>query len=393
MWYCFRSGQGHRVNRSVELQDVLGLVYEAALAPQLWPRALEEIANISRADCAALLVQDQVSGKGSAMLVRIDPAVLSLQFGYYATRNPVRAGRNRAVGLSGGSADWRTRVVTDEQALPKSELMRSDYYNNYLRPFGIHSGLMIGLALENTSFATVNLLRSPRRDRFEHSEIDLAKRMQPHLIRAFELGRRLSEARQLSDSLAQSLDRSPHGIYLVDGDSRVRHVNRAGETLAAGERGLLFREGILRAASSDSTRALHELIAGAGDTQPRGGGALSLNRPGFRRPLSVIVAPLRSDEPAFIRQPPSVMVCATDPETGIARPEDRLRALFHFTAAEARIAIELLAGCDPAAIAERKSLSVNTVRVHIAHIMAKTDTNRQAELVRLLERVSGMSIE
>jgi DNA-binding CsgD family transcriptional regulator/PAS domain-containing protein len=381
------------MNDSVEFQDVLGLVYEAALVPQLWPRVLEEIANISRADCAALLVQDQVNGKGSAMLARVDPAALSLQFGYYATRNPVRPGRNRAVGLSGGSADWRTRVVTDEDALPKSELMRSDYYNNYLRPFGIHSGLMIGLALENNNFATINLLRSPRRNRFERSEIELAKQMQPHLIRAFELSRRLSEATQLSDSLSQSLDRSPHGIYLVDGDARVRHANRAGEALAAEGRGLLLKDGILRAANSNATRALHHLIAGAGDSEPRGGGALSLDRPRYRRPLSVIVAPLRSGEPAFLRQPPSVIVCATDPETGVAPPEDRLRVLFGLTAAEAKIAVELLAGCDPAAIAERKSLSVNTVRVHIARIMAKTDTNRQAELVRLLERVSGMSIE
>src|SRR5580698_213381 len=114
MWYSFRSGQGRRMNRSVEINDVLDLVYEAALAPRLWPRVLEEIADISRADCAALLVQDQVNGKGGAMLVRIDPAVLSLQFGYYATRNPLRPGRNRALGLSGGSAEWRTRVVTDE---------------------------------------------------------------------------------------------------------------------------------------------------------------------------------------------------------------------------------------------------------------------------------------
>jgi DNA-binding CsgD family transcriptional regulator/PAS domain-containing protein len=379
------------MNGSVELHNVLGLVYEAALAPQLWPRVLEEMANISRADCAALLVQDQVNGKGSAMLARIDPAVLSLQFGYYATRNPVRAGRNRALGLSGGSADWRTRVVTDEDALPKSELMRSEYYNDYLRPFGIHSGLMIGLALDATRFATVNLMRSPRRNRFEHPEIDLAKQMQPHLIRAFELDRRLSEARQSSDSLAQSLDRSPHGIYLVNGDARVRHVNRAGEALAAEGRGLAVKDGILRATSSDSTRALHQLIANAwpGEMEPHGGGALSLNRTGFHRPLSVIVSPLRADQPSFIRQVPSVIVCATDPETGIAPPEDRLRALFGFTAAEAKIAIELLTGCDLAAIAERKSLSVNTVRVHVARIMAKTETNRQAELVRLLERLSG----
>src|SRR5262249_53765272 len=153
--------------------------------------------------------------------------------------------------------------ITDEEALPKSELMRSEYYNDYLRPFGIHSGLMIGLALDATRFATLNLMRSPRHERFERSEIDLAKHLQPHLIRAFALDRRLFEARQLSESLAQSLDRSSHGIYLVDGDARLRHANRVGEALAREMRGLVLRDGILRASGSDCTRALHRLIADA----------------------------------------------------------------------------------------------------------------------------------
>jgi len=380
------------MDRSAEIHDILGLAYEAALAPQLWPRVLEGIADISRADGAALLVQDQVDGKGSAVVVRVDPAALSLQFGYYATRNPIRHGRNRALGLSDASADWRARVVTDEDALPKSELMRSDYYNNFLRPFGIHSGLMIGVALVDTRFATINMLRSSRHGAFERSEIELANRLQPHLIRAFELDRRLSEARQLSGSLAQSLDRSRHGIFLVDGDARLRHANRAGETLVAEGRGLSTRDGILRAAGSDGTRALHRLIAdaGAADKDSRSGGALSIARPQFGRPLSVIVAPLRSGVFSPFRQAPSVIVCATDPESGIALPEDRLRALFGLTPSEAKIAIELLAGGDLTAVAERKSLSVNTVRVHVAHIMDKTETSRQAELVRLLERVNGM---
>jgi DNA-binding CsgD family transcriptional regulator len=380
---------------SADLNNAVGLLYEAALAPELWPQALEGIADIAGADGAALLVQDQVDGTGSAVVARIDPAVLSLQFGYYARRNPVRPGRNRALQLSGASANWRTRVLTDEDALPKSELMRSGYYNDFLRPFGIHSGLMIGLALLETKFATINLLRSPRRDRFERPEIDLARRLQPHLIRAFELGRRLSETQRMSDSLAQSLDASPHGIYLVDSDARVLRANRAGEALLQEGRGLSIRHGVLRTVAPDGTRTLHQLIAGAGgkDAEQRRGGAVSLRRPNSRRPLSVIVTPLRSDHVSFLGPAPSALVCAADPERGGEVPTDRLRALFNLTDAEAKIAIDLLTGHDSSSIAERKALSVNTVRVHIARIMAKTETNRQAELMRLLERVSGVCAE
>ncbi|HLY05492.1 MAG TPA: LuxR C-terminal-related transcriptional regulator [Rhizomicrobium sp.] len=380
---------------SPELHDVVGAVYEAALAPQLWPSALENLADITGSCGAALLFQDQVTGTGSAILARIDPGVLQHQFGYYATRNPVRPGRNRRLGLSRSPVRWRSRVVTDEEALPKPELMRTEYYNDFLRPFGIHSGLMIGVTLAGTTFGTINLLRSRRGGPFDQREIGLARQLQPHLIRACAIDLRLSEARQLSDSLSQSLDRSPHGIFVVDADARVRHANSAGESLAAGGHGLMLRDGILRGAGAESTRMLHRLIklASERDAERRKGGAMSLERPGFRRPLSVVVAPLTGDQRGHFRAAPSAIVFATAPERGQAAPADRLRALFGFTAAEAGVAVELLAGRDLATIAGRRSVSVNTIRVHVARMMAKTDTNRQAELVRLLESVSSICTE
>lgn len=382
------------MNRPIAREDVIGLVYDAALAPQLWPHALNKVAELLHADGAALLFQDQVSGEGHAIVARLDPAATSQQFGYYATRNPIRPGRNRALRLSHASSDWRTRVVTDEHALPKSELMRSEYYNDFLHPLGIHAGLMIGLALENTKFATINLFRPRSREQFACPDVETATKLQPHLIRAFELGLRLTELQQLNGSLAQSLDQSQHAIFFADRDSRSRYANRAAELLAGQHRGLSVKDGVLCAATADSTRRLHRLIAAAGtpEVAQRSGGAMTLARPGFRRPLSVIIAPLRAEQISHFRQSPSVIVCASDPETGIAVPRDRLRDLFGLTPGEAKIALELLTGNDPAAIAERLSLSVHTVRVHLARIMAKTDTSRQAELVQLLGRSSGIGI-
>jgi len=385
---------GGVMNRPIDRDDVIGLVYDAALAPQLWPHALESVAELVRADGGTLLFQDQISGEGSAIVARLDPAATSQQFGYYATRNPIRPGRNRALRLSHASSDWRTHVMTDEHALSKSELMRSEFYNDFLRPLGIHAGLMIGLALEKTRFATINLFRPRHREQFAPSDIETARNLQPHLIRAFELGLRLTQLQQLNDGLTQSLDRSQHAIFLADRDCRPRYANHAGELLARQNRGVCLRNGILCAAAADSTRKLHQLVAAAGTSgaEQRSGGAMTLARPGFRKPLSVIVAPLRSVLVSHFRQAPSAIICISDPETGIAVPRERLRDLFGLTPAETKVALELLAGNDPAAIAERLSLSVHTVRVHLARIMAKTDTSRQAELVQLLGRSSGIGI-
>ena len=51
------------------------------------------------------------------------------------------------------------------------------------------------------------------------------------------------------------------------------------------------------------------------------------------------------------------------------------------------LAGELLAGFDLREIAERSGRSFNTVRTHLARLLAKTDTRRQSDLVRLLARL------
>ena len=57
---------------------------------------------------------------------------------------------------------------------------------------------------------------------------------------------------------------------------------------------------------------------------------------------------------------------------------------FGLTGAEATLAVDLLAGSELREIAERRGRSIATVRSQLAKLMAKTDVNRQSELLRLL---------
>jgi DNA-binding CsgD family transcriptional regulator len=54
------------------------------------------------------------------------------------------------------------------------------------------------------------------------------------------------------------------------------------------------------------------------------------------------------------------------------------------TRAEADFAMALMSGCSLADIANRGARSIHTVRTHLGKVMAKTQTRRQSELVRLL---------
>jgi DNA-binding CsgD family transcriptional regulator len=67
-----------------------------------------------------------------------------------------------------------------------------------------------------------------------------------------------------------------------------------------------------------------------------------------------------------------------------APPARQLADLFGLTGTEAALAADLLAGQELREIAARRGRSINTVRTHLARVMAKTDVNRQSELMRLL---------
>jgi DNA-binding NarL/FixJ family response regulator len=73
-----------------------------------------------------------------------------------------------------------------------------------------------------------------------------------------------------------------------------------------------------------------------------------------------------------------------DPEQELEPPKALLRRLFGFTNGEADVALLMLRGSGLKPIAADLALSMATVKTHLHHIFNKTDTHRQAELVRLL---------
>lgn len=63
---------------------------------------------------------------------------------------------------------------------------------------------------------------------------------------------------------------------------------------------------------------------------------------------------------------------------------DRLAEMFQFTAAETRLAEHLVQGLRLEEIAQKRSVSINTIKTQLRSMFAKTETRRQTELISLL---------
>jgi DNA-binding CsgD family transcriptional regulator len=119
---------------------------------------------------------------------------------------------------------------------------------------------------------------------------------------------------------------------------------------------------------------------------------MALATPHRRLPLSITVAPIRTERFTPFDMGPSILVCVSDLEAGVSLPEQKLRDLFNLTRAEARMALSMFEGLTQRQAAERFGSSLHTVHVQLARVFEKTGVKRQTELMRLMARAVGLSI-
>jgi DNA-binding CsgD family transcriptional regulator/PAS domain-containing protein len=370
--------------------EFLDLVYGAALEPGLWERVLEGFADLIGAGAGQLTRFSMVEDTGSVITARVAPGVIDQYFAHYAAINPL----HKVPDPRGYLAGWRPRILTDEDWMAKADLVKTEFYNDFMKPRGAHSTLMVRLAAIGDEICVMNVSRPEHRGQFGRSEIEIAERMHPHLIRAFDMARRLEVSRGVEAGAASVFDRSPHGLFVLSAEGRVRRANPAGEALAAASRGLRLSGGRLHALQPAATHALDALIRHAAlpDAAQRCGGSMGLPIDDGGPPLSVIVAPIGLQPAPVLGERLSVIVCVTDLSAGVTLPQEQLRGLFGLTRSEARVALALFEGLTPREAAEQIGVSFHTVRAQIASIYEKTGVSRQSELVRLMMRSVGVSL-
>lgn len=96
--------------------------------------------------------------------------------------------------------------------------------------------------------------------------------------------------------------------------------------------------------------------------------------------------PLRPASVLRERGHPSVRVLAVvhDPEAIVLLDASLIRQLHGLTVTEAALAVSLAQGRTLAEFADERGCSEETARTHLKRVLGKTETRRQADLVRML---------
>jgi DNA-binding CsgD family transcriptional regulator len=184
-------------------------------------------------------------------------------------------------------------------------------------------------------------------------------------------------------SAALALDYLEQGVFILAEDSSIQYASAAAKRLIETGR-LCVQNGFLCSPVASETLTLRRIVKERIAAASAGPAAMTFHRLDAADDalcLGVTAARPASGSPS---SGPFAIIFAAKPST-ISLPDGRqLRDHFGLTEAQAGLAIEIAKGHGLKACARRLGIAVTTARSHLRQIFEKTDTKRQAELVRLI---------
>jgi DNA-binding CsgD family transcriptional regulator len=380
-----RSGAHRRLplHGERELVALIDLAYDAATERDRWPGVLEELAARLGCKIVGLNLQDMNRGRASVQAqFGADPYLswIDRYESYYAPRNIFLSARPDLT-FSGA-------IRNGEAIVPDREAVRTEYFNDFLRPLGVLHAIGMVPFRTGSVLALLSLMRPIGAPSFSDADFGLLARFMPHLQRAISIHRRLEAVDLARVAASEALDCMAFGVVILDAKGRVLfHNEQTRELLAQGDGLLLLRDG-LSAVNPTEAATLRRLVVQACATGTGQavlpGGALEITRPSGRRPLSLLVAPFRTRAFGLATELPAAVVFIGDAERKLEGIGEALRRLHGLTPAETVVATLLLEGRRTEELAEMLGISLLTARTHVKRVLAKVDVRSQAELVRVL---------
>ena len=344
-----------------DLDDLIGLIYEAGLRPELWDDVLDGLRMATPCLVASLYSHDRIARTPTFDRVRgADEAGLVEYRTRYAASNPII---DALATLSPGDVAGLTSIL-DYDAFTQSE-----FYREWGCPRGYCDAINVMLERTPTRIASVSLIRHDDHGLADDGSIRRLRRLAPHLLRAIRISRVLDHSETRRDQLSHVIDALSEAILIIDRHGGIVQANSAASALLG--RGI--------SAIQLSQFAMRD---DAGGDAMLASDADGLRYICHRLPLVPVV---KGRSQALAREQRLVVARRLDAaSTGI----DLASSLFGLTRRERDVLLGLVQIGNMPSIAAVFGISASTVHTHLTSLFAKTGTSRQADLVRLLSSLA-----
>ncbi|MGC2661659.1 MAG: LuxR C-terminal-related transcriptional regulator [Bryobacteraceae bacterium] len=381
------SVQDSEVNgREAELlSSLIGDIYDTTLDRSLWPATLKKIAAFVQGESAAVFWDDAAGGGGDIYFEDggIDPTYRALYFEKFVHCNPITTPRFFA----------QTEVpVATGDLVPYDEFLTTRFYREWAQPQGLVDFASITLEKSATKSAMFGVFRHERHGLVDEEMRRRMRLLGPHIRRAVLIAKVFNLKEAEAAMFSQTLDGLRAAIFLVEANGRVVHANSAGHFLVTKADVLRVAVGKLVAVEPPIDIGLQEAILAAskGDAAIGGTGIALPLIAKIGKPHVAHVLPLTSGarQRARASHTASAAVFVHRSTVEAPSPPEIIAKAYKLTMAELRVLLAIVDVGGVPEVAEVLGIAATTVKTHLGNVFAKTGTNRQADLVKL---VAGFS--
>lgn len=292
--------------------------------------------------------------------------------------------------FDGSDASLRSGFVPMSDVMDVDELASSDFAAEWMVSQGLNPrggfGHTFGVEGGDGVAALVIFERNGCRA-LGSDDLALCNLLAPHLANSYLLQRRIGDEQHERLALGEVVNRLPIGIVLLDREQHPVFTNRTADRIIALDDGFsLGPEGLHAANAHDDAslqKVFDDIIWGRRSTK-HGEVVLAVSRPSGKRAFPVIVGKLHEVVNGTSTEDAAISVIFGVPEAGQGISPEALQSAYELTPAESELVGLLAEGLSLREAASRRGVSLNTVRTQIKHVFAKTETNRQGALIRLV---------
>jgi DNA-binding CsgD family transcriptional regulator len=367
-------------DEAVEVSRLIGDIYDASLDPDLWSRALMGVGQFVGGPAAALYAKDTVRKTGNVFYVHgVEPEFMQSYFDKYVTLDPFTTTRFFfAV----------EQVISTKDIMTHDEFRATQFYKEWAQPQGWIDFISAALEKSSTTYAECGVFRHKRDGATDEAACRKMCLIIPHIRRAVLIGKVIEQHQVKAAALADVLDGIAAALVLVDAAGRVVQANAAALAMLNEESVLRGTGGKFAAIDAQADRTLHDIFMNAenGDAAVgvKGIAVPLFSREGERYVAHVLPLTAGARRQAGVAYSAVAAVFLRKAALELPHPLEAIASTFKLTPAEMRVLMMIVQFGSLQEVAPVLGISTATVKTHLQRIFAKTDTSRQADLVKLV---------
>ncbi|WP_336939218.1 helix-turn-helix transcriptional regulator [Acinetobacter modestus] len=367
--------------------QIIGMIYDAALNPRLWQDVLTEVVDFTGSTTAIFTATDQLSPNYDFVFTHnIAPESMRAYHDEHVKVLDMRLHAPYWIEKDLGDTVLNTFAPYASMPIGSDEFL---FYEKCAKPTNVSHVAAVLLERSAYSWAVFAVHRSPQLDEYSEQEEKILKRLGMHLRRALQIYRQVTIIQQDKKNIYQVLDHFKIGVILINQDYRLFYANSIVKKLFEKSSILeLDKNNILKTLKKFQEK-LNQLIRSAlfesNDLGNEAGGVLALYDDNDSS-LMLSILPFLETEAQYYQKQVIIFVTQTNQAQYLAK--DYLVQKYKLAKRELEVCDLFVNGLSFEQIAEQMSITYGSIRVYIKNIFSKTGCTSQTELMQLLMGVT-----